>query len=146
MKFSQSLIPGTLIKRYKRFLADIELEDRTTITAHCPNSGSMLTCNTPGSKVMLSYHDNPNRKYPYTWEMVKVNTSWVGINTMIPNKLVAESIEQDLIPELTGYKKIIAEKKVSQHSRLDLMLENCVTSKLKMFHWYRMVLQCSRTL
>ncbi|MBC8185031.1 DNA/RNA nuclease SfsA [candidate division KSB1 bacterium] len=123
MKFSLPLIPGTLIKRYKRFLADIKLEDGTIITAHCPNSGSMLTCNTPDSPLMLSYHNNPNRKYPYSWEMVKVNSSWVGINTMIPNKLVAQSIEEGLIPELTGYEKIITEIKVSQHSRLDLMLE-----------------------
>ena len=124
MKFSLPLIPGTLIKRYKRFLADIKLEDGTIITAHCPNSGSMLTCNTPGSEVMLSYHDNPKRKYPYSWEMVKVNSTWVGINTIIPNKLVAESIANGLILELTGYGKIIKEKKVSKHSRLDLMLES----------------------
>jgi sugar fermentation stimulation protein A len=124
MIFSLPLIPGTLIKRYKRFLADIELEDGTIITAHCPNTGSMLSCNTPGSRVMLSYHDNPKRKYPYSWEMVKVNSDWVGINTIIPNKLVAESIANGLIPELTGYDKIIKEKKVSMHCRLDLMLES----------------------
>ncbi len=123
MKFSLPLIPGTLIKRYKRFLADVKLEDGTIITAHCPNSGSMMSCNTPGSPVMLSYHDNPNRKYPYSWEMVKANSTWIGINTMIPNKLVAQSIEKGLIPEVAGYEKIVTEKKVSQHSRLDLMLE-----------------------
>ena len=123
MIFSLPLIPGTLIKRYKRFLADIELKDGTIITAHCPNSGSMLGCNTPGSKVLISYHNNPNRKYPYSWEMVKVDSGWVGINTMIPNKLVAESIEKGLIPELVDYEKLFTEIRVSQHSRLDLMLQ-----------------------
>ena len=123
MKFSQPLISGRLIKRYKRFLADIELEDGVIVTAHCPNSGSMLSCNIPGSPVKLSYHDNPNRKYPFSWEMVKTNNTWIGINTMLPNKLVSEFILKGLIPELVGYEKIITEKKVSQHSRLDLMLE-----------------------
>lgn len=123
MKFSQPLISGRLIKRYKRFLADIELEDGVIVTTHCPNSGSMLSCDIPGSPVKLSYHDNPNRKYPFSWEMVKANNTWIGINTMLPNKLVSEFILKGLIPELVGYEKIITEKKVSQHSRLDLMLE-----------------------
>ena len=123
MNFPQPLIPGTLIKRYKRFLADIQLSDDSTITAHCPNSGSMLSCNLPGSPVMLSYHNNPNRKYPYSWEMVKTNSIWIGINTMLTNKIVLESIKDNLILELSGYDNIVTEKKVSPHSRLDLMLK-----------------------
>ncbi len=124
MKIDKPLTSGTLLKRYKRFLADIRLENGEIITTHCPNSGSMLSCNVPGSPVLLSYHDNPKRKYQYTWEMVKVDSIWVGINTMVPNKLVAQSIQAGLIPELTGYDQIHTEIKVSDHSRLDLMLEN----------------------
>ena len=74
MKFSQRLIPGTLIKRYKRFLADIELEDGTQITAHTANTGSMLGLTAAGNQVYLSYHDNPKRKFKYSWELVR---NWV---------------------------------------------------------------------
>ena len=72
---------------------------------------------------MLSLQDNPKRKYAYSWEMVKINSLWIGINTMLTNKIVVESIEKNLIPELTGYDKIVTEKKVSQNSRLDIMLQ-----------------------
>ncbi len=122
MILAQKLIPGILIKRYKRFLADILLYDKTIITAHCPNSGSMLSCDVPGSEVLLSCHKNPKRKYTFTWELVKVNSIWVGINTIVPNRLVYESILQNNIPELTGYTEILREQKVGQRSRLDLML------------------------
>jgi len=93
MRFNQKLISGILLKRYKRFLADIQLENGDVITAHCPNSGSMLSCNIPGSEVRLSFHDNPKRKYALTWEMVKIGKTWVGINTMLSNHIVAEAIE-----------------------------------------------------
>jgi len=124
MIFEKPLIPGRLIRRYKRFLADIELETGEVITAHCPNSGSMLTCNIPGREVLLSFHDNPNRKYAHTWEMVRVSLIWVGINTQIPNRLVYETILDGQIPEFIEYTKVQKEKKVGQHSRLDLMLSN----------------------
>ncbi|UCE04878.1 MAG: DNA/RNA nuclease SfsA [bacterium] len=124
MKLSQQLIPGVLIQRYKRFLADIKLSDGKIITAYCPNSGSMLSCNIPGSEVLLSYHQNLNRKYAYTWEMIKVNSIWVGINTNVPNKLVYQSILENKIPELIGYEEILREQKVGQRSRLDLMLRS----------------------
>lgn len=122
MNFSDELIHGTLIRRYKRFLADIQLNNSTVITAHCPNSGSMLSCNSPGSDVLVSYQNNPKRKYKYTWEMIKVNDNWVGINTQVPNRLVYEAIIEKRIPELAGYGEIIREQKVGQRSRLDLML------------------------
>jgi sugar fermentation stimulation protein A len=122
MKFLQQLTPGILVQRYKRFLADVRLTDGNVITAHCPNSGSMLSCNIPGSEVMLSYHPNPKRKYPYTWEMIKIDGIWVGINTMIPNRLIYQSIIENKIPELTGYHQVMREQKVGQNSRLDLML------------------------
>ncbi len=117
------LIPGRLIKRYKRFLADVELDNGEKITAHCPNSGSMKGCAFPGSKVWLSESDNPKRKYKHTWELVKVRSSLIGINTLVPNKLVKTAIEKDLIEELTGFSTVKAEVKTSRHTRLDLMLE-----------------------
>lgn len=79
------LIRGRLIKRYKRFLADVELDTGETITAHCPNSGSMKECAIPGSRVWLSFSDNPKRKYPHTWELIKVADTCIGINTLVQN-------------------------------------------------------------
>jgi sugar fermentation stimulation protein A len=122
MKIEQPLTPGVLIRRYKRFLADVELENGKQVTAHCPNSGSMLGCDEPGSPVFLSFHDNKNRKYAYTWEMVKVNDVWVGINTQVPNRLVAEAVENNQIPELAGFSDLKREVRVGEHSRLDLVL------------------------
>ncbi len=118
------LIRGILIKRYKRFLADIRLDTGEKVTAHCPNSGSMKGCAVPGSMVWLSESNNPKRKYKYTWELIKTPETMIGINTMIPNKLVKQSIENDLIDELSGYDKVKAEVKTSSHTRLDLLLEN----------------------
>ena len=94
MKFA-NLIAGRLVKRYKRFLADIELPDGTILIAHCPNTGSMCGCLTPGNPVMLSLSDNPKRKYPHTLEMIQVDDYWVGINTNRTNHLVREAIEND---------------------------------------------------
>ncbi len=122
MKIDQPLTPGVLIRRYKRFLADVELESGKQVTAHCPNSGSMLGCDEPGSPVLLSFHDNKNRKYAYTWEMVKVNDVWVGINTQVPNRLVAEAVGNNQIPELAGFSDLKREVRVGEHSRLDLVL------------------------
>ncbi|MBT4289165.1 MAG: DNA/RNA nuclease SfsA [Deltaproteobacteria bacterium] len=117
------LIEGTLIKRYKRFLTDIRLKNRSQITAHCPNTGTMLTCAQVGQPVYVSYHDNPKRKLKYSWELIKMPTSLVGINTILPNKLVKLSIECGLIKELDGYEQVRSEVKVGEKSRLDLMLE-----------------------
>ena len=117
------LVLGTLIRRYKRFLADITLETGETITAHCPNSGSMKGCAVPGSIVFLSQSDSPKRKYRYTWELVKVPGTFIGINTQVPNKFVKECIEKGLIPELSDYDRVTGEVKTSAHTRLDLVLE-----------------------
>jgi len=122
MKFNQILIPGKLIKRYKRFLADIELNSGQVITAHCPNSGSMKTCNQPGWEVRLSESDNPKRKFKYTWELVHNDTCWIGVNTHLANKLAVEAIPQGWIPELSGYKLLETEKKYGQNSRIDILL------------------------
>jgi sugar fermentation stimulation protein A len=124
LKFKSQLIKGVLLQRYKRFLADIRLENGEIITAHCPNSGSMKSCNVPGNPVLISNQDSPTRKLKYTWEMIQIDGKWVGINTGHPNKLVAEAISEQQIPELAGYPIIRSEVKVGKHSRIDLVLEN----------------------
>ena len=123
MRFTSPLIRGTLIQRYKRFLADVRLETDEIVTAHCTNTGSMMGCKEPGSKVYISRSDNLNRKLLYTWELIKTDGRWVGINTLHPNKLVPEAVESGVIVELSGYQSIRREVKVSAHTRLDLCLE-----------------------
>ncbi|TFG91175.1 MAG: DNA/RNA nuclease SfsA [Syntrophobacterales bacterium] len=116
------LIPGRLIKRYKRFLADVELEDGAVVTAHCPNSGSMTACSEPGRPVYLSRHDDPRRKLKYTWEIIQMPDSLVGVNTLVPNRLVKTSLENGMVAELAGYEEICSEVQTSKGSRLDLLL------------------------
>ena len=117
------LYPGTLIRRYQRFLADVELSDGTVVTAHCPNSGSMMGCAIPGNPVLLSLSPNPARKYQYTWELVYADGQWVGINTGLPNRLVREGIETGTIAELQGYDVIRGEVPYGERSRIDFLLE-----------------------
>jgi len=118
------LIPGRLIKRYKRFLADIELADGSLVTAHCPNSGSMLGCNLPGMPVLLSTSPNPDRKLAHTWELLQVDGYWVGLNTMLPNRLAEEAILDGTITELQGYDRLRREVAYgSERSRIDILLE-----------------------
>ncbi|KAB0667135.1 DNA/RNA nuclease SfsA [Oryzomonas japonica] len=117
------LIAGRLVKRYKRFLADVELEDGTVVTVHCPNSGSMKGCAVPGSRVYLSRSANEERKYPLTWELVEADGFWAGINTALPNRLTREAIEDGTVAELQGYKAIRPEVPYGEHSRIDLLLE-----------------------
>ena len=116
------LIKGVLLKRYKRFMADIVLADGETVTAHCANSGRMIACSQPGRPVYLSTHDNPRRKLKYTWEMIEMPESLVGVNTMIPNKLVAAAIQSGNVPELNGYDSVRREVKAGKKSRLDIYL------------------------
>ena len=125
MQFTTPLVQGTLVKRYKRFLADIQMEDGEIITVHCPNTGTMLSCSTPDSPVCLSRSDNPKRKYPFTLEMVKTTPStWVGVNTARTNKLVAEAIEKGQIAEFQNITTIKTEIKTSDHTRLDLQVSH----------------------
>jgi len=114
---------GTLVKRYKRFLADIELEDGTILTVHCPNSGSMRGCSEPGSPVILSHSDNPKRKYAWTLEMVRTEGVWVGVNTARTNKIVHEALENGVIDEWGHILSIRPEVRVSEKSRLDFQIE-----------------------
>jgi sugar fermentation stimulation protein A len=124
MKFPDPLIPGRLVKRYKRFLADVELEGGEIVTAHCANSGSMLSVKEPGSEVWLSPARNPDRKLRYTWELVKIGDTFVGINTSLPNRIVEESIVAGKIPELKDYETLRREVKYGKNSRIDILLED----------------------
>jgi sugar fermentation stimulation protein A len=124
MKFPDPLIKGTLLKRYKRFLADVALADGTVVTAHCANPGSMLSVNEPGSEVWLSPSRNPERKLKFSWEMIRVGKYLVGINTSHPNGLVAEAIQAGAIGELAGYGSLRREVKYGKNSRIDILLEN----------------------
>ena len=123
MQFTPPLQSATLIKRYKRFLADVTTDEGNDITVHCPNSGSMRGCSTPGSKVMLSTSPNLKRKYPQTLEMVREGDTWIGVNTMLTNKIVAEAILEGRIEELQGIDTLTREVTTSKSSRLDLLLE-----------------------
>lgn len=116
------LIPGTLVKRYKRFLADVKLKSGEIVTAHCANSGTMKECCESGRTVYLSYYDNPKRKLRYTWEIIKMPNSFVGINTMVPNRLLFKSISEGLVEELNGYDHITAEVRIGTGSRIDFLL------------------------
>ncbi len=122
MRFTSPLVQGTLIKRYKRFLADVRLDNGQIITAHCPNTGTMLRCSDPDSRVGLSISDNPKRKYPFTLEIVKDNSTWVGVNTARTNKLVAEALTKGQIAELRDIQAVKTEIKTSDHTRLDLQV------------------------
>ncbi len=123
MIFPSRLLRGTLIRRYKRFLADIRLLNGRIVTAHCANTGSMTGCQEPGSTVYVSRSQNPDRRLPFTWELVRVHRTWVGINTFRPNHLVAEAIESGVLTELQGYQQIRREVQVGPGTRLDLCLE-----------------------
>jgi sugar fermentation stimulation protein A len=123
MIFPDPLFRGTLVRRYKRFLADVVLETGETVTAHCANSGSMLSVDAPGSEVWLSPARNPDRKLKYTWELIRVGNALVGINTAHPNAIVAEAVAANEIPELSGYTSARREVKYGKNSRIDLLLE-----------------------
>ena len=125
MEFSQSLVEGVLVKRYKRFLADVEMPDGRMVTAHTPNTGSMKGCAEPGMRVWLSDSGNVKRKYPLSWELVEVCPGVrVGINTGLSNRLVQEAIETGTIKELQGYSSIRREVRYGkENSRIDLLLE-----------------------
>ncbi|KXI29709.1 DNA/RNA nuclease SfsA [Paraglaciecola hydrolytica] len=124
MFFETTLYQGRLIKRYKRFLADIELADGTLVTAHCANTGAMTGCAESGWQVWLSLSNNPKRKLAYSWELVQSDVGhYIGINTYRANELVAEALYNKLITELKNYETIRREVKLTHdNSRIDFML------------------------
>ena len=123
MKFKDALLQGTLIKRYKRFFADIKYKNKI-ITAHCPNSGSMMGLLNKGNKVYFSTSDNIKRKLKYTVEIIQSEKTLVGVNTHISNKIVLEALNLKKIPELDKYTNIKTEVKYSDHTRFDFMISN----------------------
>ena len=123
MKFKNKLLQGTLIKRYKRFFVDIKYKSKT-ITAHCPNSGSMMGLLEPGNKVWFSKSDNPKRKLNYTIEIIEINKKKVGINTHLTNKIVLEALKKKKIKSLINFTNIKTEVKFSDKTRFDFLISN----------------------
>jgi sugar fermentation stimulation protein A len=116
------MLEGRLVKRYKRFLADVELADGSVITAHCPNTGSLLGCKEPGSRVILRDSQNPKRKLRYVFQSIQVGRGLVNVDTSLPNAVVTEAVERGLVPELTGYAELRREVPYGENSRIDLLL------------------------
>ena len=135
MKFDLPLQKGVLLKRYKRFLADVRLPDGTELTVHCPNSGAMTSCSEPGRPVFISDSQNPKRKLRYTLEMIHMGEAWVGVNTANPNRAVAGFIEAGQIPELAGYDSLRREVKYGREgrSRIDILLEDGENKRTRCF-------------
>lgn len=126
MQFDPPLLRGQLQRRYKRFLADVTLEDGREITAHCPNPGAMTGCAEPGWAAALSYHPEPRRKLPYTLEMTHNGQSWIGVNTHRANPIVAEALAAQKIPELQAYPDWQREVRYGEKSRVDFLLSGPV--------------------
>jgi len=115
-------MPGVLIRRYKRFLADVELTNGTVVVAHCSNTGSMMQVSEPGSPVMLTKADNPDRKTHYDWQLIKVGSQWAGINTEVPNILLREGFENGQIKQFRDFNSMQMEVSYGRNSRADAVL------------------------
>ncbi len=123
LEYSEKLVHGRLIRRYMRFLADVELDNGQRVVAHCTNSGSMKSCLETGAKFYLSPVSDPSRKTRFTWEMIKINNGWVGINTSVPNRLAHQWMRKNIVPGLTGYTDLKREATFGE-SRLDIFASN----------------------
>jgi len=123
VRFAAPLVRGVLIRREKRFLVHVRLDDGREVVAHTNNTGTMLGCNTAGSPVWLSPADNPKRKLKWTYELIEADGVLVGINTAVPNRLALEGVEDGTIAELQGYDRLRREVRYGENSRIDLLLE-----------------------
>lgn len=134
MKFTTPLLSGVLVQRYKRFLCDVTLDSGETITATCPNTGSMKGLTAPGSRVWLSESDSPTRKYRHTWELIEndmgAGPTLVGINTNHPNAIVADAITAGKIDDLKGFGSLRREVKYGVNSRIDILLEGGIGGRV----------------
>ena len=125
MQFQSDLVPGYLVKRYKRFFADVELLNGKLVTAHCPNTGSMSGLTNRGTKVWLEPNEDPQKKLKYSWKMVDhENGHYTGVDTTIANKIVNEALGQGKISEVIDYDEILPEQKYGVNSRVDFLLKN----------------------
>lgn len=123
MRFSTPLVPGRLIRRYKRFLADVELEAGGEVTAHCPNPGSMMGLSDPGLRVWLEPNDDPKKKLKYGWRLAELGGDhWSGIDTAVPNRVVGEALAEGAVAELAAYQQIRPEVRYGTNSRVDFLL------------------------
>ncbi|MEM6587690.1 MAG: DNA/RNA nuclease SfsA [Pseudomonadota bacterium] len=122
MRFQTPLVPGTLLKRYKRFFADVRLDDGRDVTAHCPNTGPMTSISDPGSRVWLEPNDDPKKKLKFGWRLLQDGEAFVGVDTSLPNRIVKEALTGPGIPGLGGYDEILPEQKYGQNSRIDFLL------------------------
>lgn len=119
------LISGRLVSRYKRFFADIELDNGELITAHCANTGPMTGVCEIGSPVLVSYHPSPKRKLAYSWEAIYLNEEWIGVNTSLPNRVIGNMLDRHLLPELKPYTEVKSEVAYgNEKSRIDFLLTN----------------------
>jgi sugar fermentation stimulation protein A len=122
LRIERPLLRGRLVRRYKRFLADVVLDDGREVTAHCPNSGSMLGLAIPGAAVIVSDSRDPKRKLPLTLERVRAGRTWVGVNTMLPNRIVEEAVAKGRVPAVAGYPEQKREVVLEEGTRIDLRL------------------------
>ena len=128
------LITGRLVSRYKRFFADIELENGEVITAHCANTGPMTGVCKLGSPVLVSYHPSPKRKLAYSWEAIYLDEQWIGINTSLPNRVIGHMLDRHLLPELEPYNTVKGEVAYgNEKSRIDFLLTNGEDSSQKTY-------------
>jgi len=124
MRFEHPPLAGRLVRRYQRFFADVELASGEHVTAHCPNTGSLLGCLASGAPVWLRDSHKPQRKLRYTWQAVQVGATWVNVDTALPNRIVSEALEAGLVPELSGYAARRREVPYGRSSRIDILLED----------------------
>jgi sugar fermentation stimulation protein A len=137
MNLNENFSEGIFLKRYKRFLADVQIDDKI-ITVHVPNTGSMKSCNESGSRCLFSTHSDPKRKIPYTLEAIMANDTWVGVNTSWPNKLAIDCFQTQFFKHWQKFDRFQSEVKISANSRIDLVLWNSSEvpeQKLKLSHF-----------